>query len=76
MTITMTIILVAAAIVTIAIGVSECVRWIYRQGQKSVEDRAKTEALEARVTELKAELAQIKANRPRALSLTDRGTLC
>ena len=37
----MTIILVAAAIVTIAIGVSGCIRWVYRLGQKSVEDRAK-----------------------------------
>jgi hypothetical protein len=45
---TMTIILEAAAIVTIVGGI----RWVYRQGQEKARAQAKIENLEARVKEI------------------------
>jgi hypothetical protein len=69
---TITIIVVAAAVVTIAIGVSGCVRWIYRRGQQSgiaqtmleTERSAHAAALaeaQAEVKALKARVAEIQS---------------
>ena len=72
----MTIIVVAAAVVTIATGVSACAGWIYRQVRKLADARTRIDALERRVAELEgrgaeleAELNLMKTRRRRALSL-------
>jgi cell division protein FtsB len=65
----MTIIVVTAAIVTIATGVSAWGGWIYRQVQKLADTQAKIKALEERIAGLEAELNLIRTRRRHILSL-------
>jgi outer membrane murein-binding lipoprotein Lpp len=60
----MAIIIVSAAVVTIVIGISGCIKWIYRLVQKSTEVQGEVIALKASVEEIKTELESMRARRP------------
>jgi len=74
---------VAAAIVTIAIGVASGIWWVYRHGQDSgkaqaeyraarraqAEAQARIQIMEAKLAEIQAEMDRIRPRRPRVLLL-------